>query len=238
MTADDFSLSEMIGSHSKLNMSDLLYHKISELILSGKLAEGYMFPNENALCEQLQVGRNTLREAYKALELSGFVTRSKRGTCVNSRSTILNATPLSTIFRMATPDNFRDFRRFLEIECVKQAAIHAELTDVEALEAIVEQSRSALAAKDYETLKALDADFHTKISDSAKNSLFTALSSVIMEAWQENVAYNFIYAMEKDNTIFDDMVPQHAAIVAAIRERNSENAAQAMRTHLERVAAK
>lgn len=236
--ADEISLQELIGTRSKLSMSDQLYQQISELILSGKLQEGYTFPNENALCEQLQVGRNTLREAYKALELSGFVTRTKRGTSVNSRTTILNATPLSSIFRMANPENFREFRCFLETECAQLAAVHANLSDVTELEEIVRQSQFALDEKDIEKLKTLDAEFHMKISDCSKNSLFTALSSVIMDAWQANVAYNFVYAMEKDNSILHDIVPQHAAIVEAIRLRDSDKAAAAMKTHLNRVIAR
>ena len=52
------------------NMSDYLYQKISGMIMNGTLPEGYVFPNEAQLCEQLGVGRSTLREAYKALELT------------------------------------------------------------------------------------------------------------------------------------------------------------------------
>ena len=63
-------------------MSDMVYEKISMLIQNGDIPEGYVFPNEAVLCEQLAIGRSTIREAYKALELSGYVTRTKRGTIV------------------------------------------------------------------------------------------------------------------------------------------------------------
>ena len=84
------------------NMSDRLFNRISQMIMSGKLPEGYVFPNEAVLCEQLHVGRSTIREAYKALELSGYVTRSKRGTFVNSKLDILSATPMKEAFAAAS----------------------------------------------------------------------------------------------------------------------------------------
>lgn len=87
-------------------MSDMVYEKISLLIQNGDIPEGYVFPNEAVLCEQLAIGRSTIREAYKALELSGYVTRTKRGTVVNSYSTILEATPLKAVVRNSDGEFF------------------------------------------------------------------------------------------------------------------------------------
>ena len=88
-------------------MSDMIYEKISQLIQSGELPEGYVFPNETVLCEQLSIGRSTIREAYKGLELSGYVTRTKRGTVVNSYSVILEATPLKAVIHGARETEFQ-----------------------------------------------------------------------------------------------------------------------------------
>lgn len=88
MMTNEINLQQLMGFETQKNVSDRLYQKISELIMSGELQEGYTFPNETVLCEQLSVGRSSLREAYKALELSGYVTRTKKGTVVNSRTSI------------------------------------------------------------------------------------------------------------------------------------------------------
>lgn len=79
-------LQDLLNVRPQKNMSDMIYEKISQLIQTGEIPEGYIFPNESVLCEQLSIGRSTIREAYKGLELSGYVTRSKRGTIVNSYS--------------------------------------------------------------------------------------------------------------------------------------------------------
>lgn len=83
-------LQHLLDTRPQKNMSDMIYEKISQLIQSGEFPEGYVFPNESALCEMLSVGRSTIREAYKALELSGFVTRTKRGTTVIHATDPLN----------------------------------------------------------------------------------------------------------------------------------------------------
>ena len=41
---------------SSKSMSDKLFDEISQRILSGELPEGYVFPNEAVLCEELRVG--------------------------------------------------------------------------------------------------------------------------------------------------------------------------------------
>src|ERR1700754_3003906 len=45
---------------------------IRSQIMDGTLREGHRLV-ERALCEQLQISRNTLREAYRQLEAEGFV---------------------------------------------------------------------------------------------------------------------------------------------------------------------
>ena len=144
MKTNEKDLQILMGFESQKNVSDRLFQKISELIMSGELEEGYTFPNETVLCEQLNVGRTSLREAYKALELSGYVTRTKKGTVVNSRMSILNATPLRTVFHGADHEDFTRFRLIIEPQCAALAAANAGLKDVEKLDDLIRQSEDAL----------------------------------------------------------------------------------------------
>ena len=64
----------------KTNISQNLFQRFKELITDGRLPAGYMLPNENVVSELLGVGRSTLREAYTALAVFGFIRRSKAGT--------------------------------------------------------------------------------------------------------------------------------------------------------------
>jgi DNA-binding FadR family transcriptional regulator len=46
--------------------------KIKDLIFSGVLKPGDRLPSEVKLAQQLNVGRQTIREALRLLEISGF----------------------------------------------------------------------------------------------------------------------------------------------------------------------
>lgn len=65
------------------NISDTLFKRFRDLIVMGKLPAGMVLPNENTMSDLLGVGRSSLREAYTALALSGFIVRSKPGTYIN-----------------------------------------------------------------------------------------------------------------------------------------------------------
>lgn len=57
---------------------DTLVLEIRELIRNGRLKPGDRLPSERALAEQFAVGRNTVREALRMLEISGVI-ELKRG---------------------------------------------------------------------------------------------------------------------------------------------------------------
>jgi len=52
-------------------------NKIKELIFTGALKPGEKLPSENQLAKKLKVGRQSVREALRLLEISGFITIQK-----------------------------------------------------------------------------------------------------------------------------------------------------------------
>ena len=68
---------------SARNHSDVLYEKLRDAITSSEFPPGYVFPNEVEFCSLLNVGRSTLREAYKMLEADGWGC-AKRAPAVSS----------------------------------------------------------------------------------------------------------------------------------------------------------
>jgi len=225
-------LGRLVGIQPQQNVSDQLFHKISELILSGQLPEGYAFPNETVLCEQLQVGRTTLREAYKALELSGYVTRTKRGTTVNSRTTILNSTPLKTAFSTASSRDFNEFRLMLESESACLAAKRISLDEINTLEQYMELSHKARQDEDYDELLRLDRCLHSQIAEASRNSLVSTTVIVMNETLETVVQHNFITALRNNQSIFDQMLVQHQKILEALRARDCAAARTAMVEHI------
>ena len=164
---------------SSKSMSDKLFDEISRRILSGELPEGYVFPNEAVLCEELRVGRSTIREAYKALELSGYVTRSKKGTFVNSRLDILSATPIKQAFVSADSRDFNEFREVVEVRSAELAAERATKEDIAALQDIIKASKALYDAGHIDDVAAKDMEFHRAISKMSGNKLILSVMVII-----------------------------------------------------------
>lgn len=219
------------------NMSDKIFHKISQMIMSGQLPEGYVFPNEAVLCEQLHVGRSTIREAYKALELYGYVTRSKKGTFVSSKLQIFSATPMKVAFSNVKPKDFNEFRQMLEEKSAELAAVHASSDQIVKLDKLIAQGQAAYTISDMERLMQSDAEFHRVLSQSSGNELIVSVMTVMILAWDEGIRRNFFYAMQHDASIFESMNKQHTLIMEAIKRHDPDEARQAMKTHIIKVTA-
>ena len=64
-----------------------IFQKLAGHLMRGDWREGDKIPAERDLCQRLDVGRASLREALKALELMGLIeTRLGDGTYVRKRS--------------------------------------------------------------------------------------------------------------------------------------------------------
>ena len=71
----------VVKSKSHLKVYISVVHKLKELIQQEHLSSGDRLPSERELSERLGVGRSSVREAFRALELLGLIeTRQGEGT--------------------------------------------------------------------------------------------------------------------------------------------------------------
>ncbi len=229
-------LDELFGSGPKQSMSDQVYERIRDMIASGRLAEGYAFPNETEMCQQMRIGRSTLREAYKQLVLAGYITRTKRGTFVNSREAVLEAMPLKAVVEESSAEEFREFRHMLEQQASTLAAAHATKEDLAELESVQAQLVGARDTLDVNAMMRLDKAFHVGIAGATHNQLFTASMRAVSAVWNAQVLRNFEHAVEVDRSILQAMVADHEAILQALRGHDAEAAREAMRRHIAHVS--
>lgn len=225
-------LYDLLDMSQHKNMSDKLYEKISGLIREGVLLPGYVFPNETVLCQQLNVGRSTIREAHKALELAGYISRSKKGTVVNDASVIMAATPLLHMVEQSSTEEFVEFRIMLEEETAFSAASRAVKKDIEILSGIHEELAAAAADRRFEELSGLDIRFHSEIARATHNSLFITTMTVVASVWKEQTENNFRKALLRDENVLERMITQHREILKDIEEREPEKAREHMRQHV------
>lgn len=225
-------LYEEIGYQSRKDVSDVIYEKISRMITAGELEEGYVFPNESELCARLQVGRTSLREAYKALELSGYISRTKRGTRVNGKAQILSATPLMAIVNASSEKDFNEFRIVQESQCAYIAAQKATLDDVNQLCEINAALKTAYEHKDMEKMAGCDIEFHLTIGTMCRNTLVSAMVHVIYDRLKGSITENFRKALDSKTDVIAVTIQQHEGIIDAIRSRDMDLASKRMAEHI------
>src|SRR2546430_10730710 len=108
-------------------------HKLATHLIRGDWKEGDRIPAERELCQQLGVGRASLREALKALEIMGMIeTRLGDGTYVCNKSEFFSRPLLWAITSSSATDvhELVEARKLIEVELAGLAAERATGEDL------------------------------------------------------------------------------------------------------------
>jgi GntR family transcriptional repressor for pyruvate dehydrogenase complex len=225
--ASPLDIFKALDFSSRKRLSDELFIKLRDAILSGALPSGYVFPNENELCKKLDIGRSSLREAYASLETMNLIKRTKNGTFVNGAADTKNSMNFDIIAQYTDPANIMEYRRIIEVGIAACAAQKATSTDVEALLAIVRKMEKHSAS--YAALTVYDFEFHSTLAKITGNELLQiALSSI-------QLSYEKFVFMAFQKNLFFKSVKDHMELIEALRQNDPNKAAQIMREHLEHI---
>jgi GntR family transcriptional repressor for pyruvate dehydrogenase complex len=204
------------------------------LILSGELPAGYEFPNENEMCTKLNVGRSTLREAYRALQIMGLIHRTRAGTRVNSILTILESSPLDVVVELADFRDLLEFRQMLEGEAARCTALKASEAELKRLRDIIEQAKASIS--DYDRLQKLEQDFHLSIVEFSHNILIRNTFLQIWNAFRAAISSNYSrLSHSQPERLTESTLKQHESILCAIEQRDGDLAKTRMIQHIESV---
>lgn len=206
-----------------------LTEKLKTLILTGELPEGYTFPNEMELCEYLHVGRSTLRETYKALASCGLISRSKRGTVVNSSDVIASGMPYRMLIQAADFSDILEFRTLIEKDTAQIAAMRATAENKKKLAEYLDKMKQS--AGDPKLLTMYDTMFHLEIAHATQNLLISRILGSMIDAFTQAVSYNF----ENDADVRTRAISFHESILKAIEKNDAQEAQVVMQRHLQDV---
>jgi GntR family transcriptional repressor for pyruvate dehydrogenase complex len=212
--------------------ADICRKMVGQLI-RGIWAEGEKIPAERELCQKLGVGRASLREALKALEIMGMIeTRLGDGTYVCKRSEFFSRPLLWAIASSSEADarELVEARTVIEVELAGLAAEHATADDLkqiaEQLEQMVREKRN-----EKEFVRA-DINFHIAIGRAAANSILMNALHLI-----RNLLHKWILGAVGTRGVPEKACAQHRRILDAIRKRDRAAARKEMRRHLLDMAA-
>ena len=133
----------------KTTLSDQVCKIIKEKIKSGEWPEDVRIPSENELADSFGVNRLTVRNALQKLNAMGIVeTRAGEGTFV--RKFDFNEYVREVSDLVISPEmlaGVMEFRRCIELECIRLAIQRADDCDIEELEkAYLHYERSGIGS--------------------------------------------------------------------------------------------
>jgi GntR family transcriptional regulator, uxu operon transcriptional repressor len=194
---------------------------------SGELKAGSRLPTERALAETMAVPRSAVRQALSALEREGVITRHVgRGTFLANPAR--DGAPLGL---MTSPAEIMDTRLVIEPEVAAHAARNATAADLERIVKCMQRGNACEAYLDFE---AWDSAFHRAIAASVHNHLLMQVFDTMNAArdlpvWGKSKLRS---ATADRRRAYEE---QHAAIVAALEDRDPNLARRTMHAHLESV---
>lgn len=217
----------------KTTLSDQVCKAMKDKIKTGEWAENSRIPSENELAESFGVNRLTVRNALQKLNAMGIVeTRAGEGTFVrkfNFTEYIREVSDLVMSPEML--EGVMEFRKCIELECIKFAIQRASDQDIEVLEeAYQHYENTAIESKDsYERhvddIVEADINFHYQICKLSKNSLFTLAFDAVREPMYQFVKSVFIkrytnYRSLNKKDPFQVATKDHRIILDAIKTRD------------------
>jgi GntR family transcriptional regulator, transcriptional repressor for pyruvate dehydrogenase complex len=205
--------------------------QIQRLIVDGELEPGQLLPPERQLAEQFGVSRNSVRDAIRALELTGLVvTRHGEGNVVADVSADTLVAPIATLLlrKRTLVAELLDVRKMLEPALAARAAVHASDEEIAHLEEILRRQREKTARG--ESTVEEDSEFHYSIALAAGNSVVRKLLDVLMDLLRETRARSLQVEGRLERSLAG-----HLRVLDAIRRRDAEGAERAVLEHLDEI---
>ncbi|MFB4210667.1 FadR/GntR family transcriptional regulator [Shouchella sp. JSM 1781072] len=201
---------------------------LSEIIQHDDLKSGDKLPSERELSDRLQVGRSSIREALRGLELLDIIeTKRGEGTFMKATSSYrLVDLLLSFILKddQARKD-LSETRRIVELEALKLAIYRISTEEIQQLDEFITHSKLKWSHGDFPV--EADYQFHETIVRACGNVL-------LYNIWKSLVAFNkeaIKESLERKGRP-PESIKEHELVVEAIKHREVEEALEAMSHHL------
>lgn len=207
--------------------------RILQLIEDETYRPGEKLPVEKELCQQMSVGRGTVREAFRLLQARGYVEiKPGRGAFVAERVPSGRDTGAVEwlIQNEVELQDAIEIRHDLEPLAARRMAEKGSDRAIQALRALHDQMMAAIQAQDAAQIAQMDEAFHSAILEGTGNKLLTAINQQIIQG-MKMFRYNTFQVPQ--NIL--NVVQPHTRIMQTIQDRDGAGAEAAMRAHLDKV---
>lgn len=220
----------MIRPVDKKSVSDDVYNQVLDLIITGSWAPGDKIPSENELKNLFRVSRNTVRGAINKLKVLGLAeTISGEGTFIKSldSSFYMNYFIPSAFLQKKDFLEIMEFRKGIEIEAARLAALRANEEDIDRIEELLNKMEEC--NDNIKQYSKYDIEYHVSIAYASGNSMYKKIMDIIQHLLMSKLQ-DFMIKNGNTNSLF-----YHQKIMQAIKKRDPELAGHFMDDHLSSV---
>ncbi|MFC0334361.1 FadR/GntR family transcriptional regulator [Paenibacillus sepulcri] len=215
----------MLQQPTRLTLVEQVARQIEAMIESGDWAVGTRIPAEPELMTQLQVSRNTLREAIRALIHAGLLkTRQGDGTYVSS-SSALGSLIQRRVLRSDLLQTL-EVRHALEREAAYLAATRRNDMDIKTISSHLDACQRAVRNQDQNAYISADILLHQAITAAAHNDVLMDLYSHISGALQQSITY---LVELRSRNLHEEF---HQQLVEAIIAGDADKAVEAVQLYI------
>ena len=228
--ATDFEVAPISPQRIFQEVADQLRRNISE----GKLKPGDKLPAERELAQLFGVSRNTMREALRALELSGLIELklgAAGGAFVlpGSSNAVVNGMRDLYFLGAITPEHLTEARISISSAVIRMACERITDQEIAQLEANVAAAEQAHKAGNFEERTRHHQAFHVMLAKATHNPILIATTEGIME-----VTRQFVKAIGPQDWPANTL-PSRKRLLEHLRKRDAEAAVKEMTLALKKL---
>ena len=216
---------------------EIVLESIESDLLSGRLSPGDHLPAERALAAALGVGRSSVREALRVLEVLGLIrTASGSGPSAGAIIVALPGGGMSALMRLQVAAQGFPVADVVKTRLILEAAVVVELAGA-AIASDLTESEQLLEAMDAPELTeaeflALDTQFHLSLATASGNQVITATMAGLRSAI-EGYARAGALGLASWAETSARLRGEHRGILAAIRTAEPARARALVVAHIE-----
>ena len=214
----------------------VVLESIERDLLDGRLRPGDRLPGERALSAELGVGRSSVREALRVLEVLGLIrTSTGSGPTAGAIIVALPGGGMSALMRLQVAATGFAVSDIVSTRLVLETAVAADLAEatpqpsLAASVALLDVMESrALSADEF---LALDAQFHLSLAEASGNQVIAATMAGLrssIESYARAGAANLPSWADTSARLSGE----HRAIIAAIESGDPANARATVHSHI------
>jgi GntR family transcriptional repressor for pyruvate dehydrogenase complex len=216
-------------------VSQHIIDQIRNAIFDGRLKPGDKLPSERELIENFKVGKATLREALRSLEVLGFL-EIRKGVLGGAFVTEVDMTKARDsfnnflLFKNLSLKDLSEVRLLLEPYIAEKATLAITREDLHRLEKLIKDSEQAIKGDIAFESRKDEIEFHRIIASVTGNPILMFILDFV-----ENLLIDTKAILKPGREFSTKVLRAHKRIYNALLERNIKKVHQEMVRHIREV---